>query len=80
MQMAGLFDKDKRTISEHLQNIFADGELAPAATVRKFRTVQQEGEREVTWLLDYYNLDAILSVGYRVKSPRGTRFSTEPVC
>jgi len=69
-----LFQKDVRTINEHLQNIFDEGELAPEATIRKFRIVQTEGKREVSRLIDYYNLDAILAVGYRVKSHRGTQF------
>ena len=74
LQMAELFSRDKRTISEHLKNIYAEGELDPAATVRKFQTVQIEGKREITRLLDCYNLETIIAVGYRVKSPRGTRF------
>lgn len=74
MQMAALFGRDKRTISEHIQTIFDDEELDPAATVRKFRTVQTEGSREVTRLLDHYSLDVVLAVGYRVRSRQGTRF------
>jgi len=58
-----LFQKDVRTINEHLQNIFEEGELAPEATIRKFRIVQTEGNRDVSRLVDYYNLDAILAVG-----------------
>jgi len=73
-QMSDLFQKDKRTISEHIQNIFEEGELSEAATVRKFRTVRIEGERSVSRDLEYYNLDVIISVGYRVKSHRGTQF------
>jgi hypothetical protein len=73
-QLCELFDKDKRTISEHIQNIFIEGELSPDATVRNFRTVQIEGSREVARQIDFYNLDVIISVGYRVSSHRGTQF------
>jgi hypothetical protein len=72
--MGDLFGKDVRTINEHLQNIFQDGELSPEATIRKFRIVRREGTREVTRTIDHYNLDAILAVGYRVRSPRGVQF------
>ena len=72
--MAALFDKDVRTINEHLQNLFEEGELDPEATIRKFRIVRREGDREVTRLIEHYSLDAILSVGYRVRSPRGVLF------
>ena len=73
-QMAELFDKDKRTISEHVQNIFEEGELKKDSTVRNFRTVQKEGRREVEREIEYCNLDVIISVGYRVKSKEGTQF------
>lgn len=73
-QIAELFQVTVKTISEHLQNIFAEGEIEPERTVRKFRTVQAEGAREVRRLLDHYHLDAILAVGYRVRSARGTQF------
>ena len=73
-QMGQLFGKDKRTISEHISNIFSEGELEKSSTVRKFRTVQTEGSREVERELDHYNLDVIISVGYRVKSVQGTQF------
>ena len=73
-QMVDLFGKAKGTISEHISNIFEEGELIKEATVRKSRTVQKEGEREVTRLQEFYNLDVIISVGYRVKSNRGTQF------
>ncbi len=73
-QMAELFGRDKSTISRHIGNIFAEGELEEQATVAKNATVQIEGEREVVRNLDYYNLDVIISVGYRVKSKRGTQF------
>ncbi|ENQ7656212.1 virulence RhuM family protein [Pseudomonas aeruginosa] len=72
--MAELFGVDVRTVSEHLKNIFASQELAPEATIRKFRIVQQEGQREVSRAVDFYNLDAIISVGYRVNSLRATQF------
>lgn len=72
--MAELFGVDVRTVSEHLKNIFASHELAPEATIRKFRIVQQEGQREVSRAVDFYNLDAIISVGYRVNSIRATQF------
>lgn len=73
-QMAQLFERDKSTISRHIKNIFEEGELLQKATVAKFATVQVEGSRKVERQLDYYNLDVIISVGYRVKSLRGTQF------
>jgi hypothetical protein len=74
-QMAELFQKAKSTISEHIRHIFEEGELPDnEVTVRKFRTVQNEGGRDVERALDFYNLDVIISVGYRVKSHRGTQF------
>ena len=72
--IAELFAKDVRTISEHLANIFEEGELSRGATVRNFRIVQQEGARQVTREIEHYNLEAILAVGYRVRSHRGTQF------
>ena len=72
--MAELFQTTKQNISLHLQNIYEEGELAPEATVKKYLTVRREGKREVQRLLDYYNLDMIISVGYRVKSHVATRF------
>jgi len=69
--MAELFNKDKRTISEHIRNIFNEGELAENSVVRKFRTTAPDGKSYDT---NYYNLDVIISVGYRVKSLRGTQF------
>lgn len=72
--MAALFGVDVRTINEHLGNIYAQGELVSEATVRKFRIVQIEGNREVARHVDFYNLDAIISVGYRVNSVRATQF------
>ncbi len=73
-QMAELFQVDKSGVSRHLKNIYETGELNPAATIANFATVQQEGPRSVQRELEYYNLDAIISVGYRVNSIRGTQF------
>ncbi|MHB1591946.1 MAG: virulence RhuM family protein [Sulfuricella sp.] len=73
-QLTELFGKAKGTISEHIKHIFEDGELTPAATVRLFRTVQAEGEREVTREVEHYNLDMVLALGFRVRSPVGVRF------
>ncbi len=69
-----LFGKSKATISEHLKKIYAEGELQMDSTVRKFRTVQMEGSRQIERDLEYYNLDAIISVGYRVNSYQATQF------
>ncbi len=73
-QMADLFGKDIRTVNEHIQNIFKESELEREATIRKFRIVQHEGARKVVREIDFYNLDVIISVGYRVKSIHGTQF------
>lgn len=73
-QIGELFGKDTRTVNEHLRNIVTEGELDATATIRKFRIVRREGTREVERLIDHYNLDAILAVGYRVRSSRGTQF------
>jgi len=73
-QMVALFDKSKKTISEHINNTFEEGELNRNSTVRKSRTVQKEGDRRISRVINYYNLDVIISVGYRVKSQRGTQF------
>ena len=72
--MAELFQKDVRTINEHIKNIYSEGELEPKATIRKFRIVQTEGARQVSRNVDFYNLEVIISIGYRVKSHRGTQF------
>jgi len=72
--MAELFGVDVRTISEHLANIYTSQELMREATIRKFRTVQREGSRNVTRTIEHYSLDAIISVGYRVNSLRATQF------
>ncbi len=73
-QMAELFGKDVRTISEHIQNIYSTEELLESSTLRKFRIVRQEGKRQVNRNIDHYNLDVIISVGYRVNSKQGTQF------
>lgn len=72
--MSTLFDVNVPAISKHLQNIFDEGELDQASTVSKMETVHLEGNRPVTRMLDYYNLDAVISVGYRVNSMRATQF------
>src|SRR5689334_12398861 len=72
--IAELFQVTVPTVNEHLGNIYDDGELDAGATIRKFRIVQTEGARAVGRLVDHYNLDAILAVGYRVRSARGTAF------
>lgn len=73
-QMADLFGKDVRTVNEHVQNIYAEQELPRDSTIRDFRIVRQEGSRQVARTIEHYNLDVIISVGYRVKSHQGTRF------
>lgn len=73
-QMVELFQRDKSVISRHIKNIFEEEELDKNSTVAKNATVQKEGQREVIREVSYYNLDVIISVGYRVKSLRGTQF------
>src|ERR1017187_3503574 len=73
-QLAELFQRDKSVISKHIKNIFEEGELHPEATVAKNATVQTEGARAVSRELEFYDLDVIIAVGYRVKSHRGTQF------
>jgi hypothetical protein len=73
-QMADLFQRDKSTISRHIKNIYEERELVRESTVAKFATVQKEGNRQVERAIEYYNLDVIISVGYRVKSIQGTKF------
>lgn len=73
-QMAELFQRDNSVISKHIRNIYAEAELSTSSTVAKFATVQNEGKRAVSREIEYYNLDVIISVGYRVKSHRGTQF------
>jgi len=72
--MADLYQVSVKTINEHLVNIYAEKELDPEATIRKFRILQTEGSRQVSRMVEHYNLDAILAVGYRVRSARGTAF------
>ena len=73
-QMATLFGKGRSTVTEHIANVFEEGELESDRTCRKFRQVRMEGSRQVERDIDHYNLDVIISVGYRVKSPQGTQF------
>jgi hypothetical protein len=73
-QIMDLFGKARRTIGEHIKNIYEEGELDKEATWREFRQVQKEGEREVSRKVSIYNLDVIISVGYRVQSQVGTEF------
>ena len=73
-QICELFGKAKSTISEHISAIFEDGELSPSSTVRNYRTVQMEGSREVARDVDFYNLDMIIAIGFRVRSSTGTKF------
>ncbi|MDO5769373.1 MAG: RhuM family protein, partial [Psychrobacter sp.] len=73
-QMATLFDKDTDTIGLHLKNIFNEGEVDEKATTEEFSVVRQEGKRQVRRKLRFYNLDAVISVGYRVNSKKGTQF------
>lgn len=72
--ISNLFGKSKATISEHLKKIYAEGELQMDSTVRNFRTVQTEGSRQIERDLEFYNLDAIIAVGYRVNSYQATQF------
>ena len=71
-QLVELYQTAKSTVSEHIKNIYTDEELTPDATVRKIRTVQNEGKREVERGLDYYNLDIIIALGYRINSKIAT--------
>ena len=73
-QLSDLFERDVRTINEHIKNIYKTEELEQNSTIRKFRIVRQEGKRKVSRDIDHYNLDMIISVGYRVNSKRGTQF------
>lgn len=73
-QMSVLFGRDVRTINEHLSSVYKEGELDKSSTIRKFRIVRNEGNRSVSRNIDHYNLDVIISVGYRVKSRQGTQF------
>jgi hypothetical protein len=69
-----LYQVSTKTVSEHLINIYEEGELATEPTIRNFQIVQLEGNRRVNRAVDHYNLDAVLAVGYRVRSDRGTKF------
>ena len=71
-QLVELYQTAKSTVSEHIKNIYTDEELTPDATVRKIRTVQNEGKREVERVLDYYNLDMIIALRYRINSKIAT--------
>jgi len=73
-QMAELFNKSVKTINDHIGNIFEEGELEKKSTIRKYRIVQMEGKREVERETNFYTLDVIISVGYRIKSKEGTKF------
>ena len=73
-QMADLFQRDKSVISRHISNVYEEGELERGATVANYATVQAEGSRQIQRDIEFYNLDVIISVGYRVKSPRGVQF------
>src|SRR5690606_36295612 len=73
-QLVELFDSSKANVSEHIKHIFQSKELEESSTVRKFRTVQKEGERQVTRQRVHYNLDVIIAVGYRINTKRGTQF------
>ena len=73
-QICELFGKAKSTISEHIKAIFEEEELNPISTVRNYRTVQKEGNREVERDIEYYNLDMIIAIGFRVRSSTGTKF------
>lgn len=73
-QMAVLFGKDIKTVNEHIHNVYREKELGQKSTIRKFQIVQNEGDRQVVRNIDHYNLDVIISVGYRVKSIQGTQF------
>lgn len=76
-QIAALYEKSPPTVNEQLKNIYEAGELTPEATIRKYRTVAREGSRDVERLLDHYNLEAVLAVGYRVNSTHVARPCSE---
>ena len=73
-QLSDLYQVSVKTVNEHLVNIYDDSELSPEATIRKFRIVRSEGNRQVSRLVDHFRLEAMLSVGYRVRSQRGVQF------
>jgi len=72
--MAALFEVSVPTINEYLNNLYSQEEISKVSTIRKFRTVQKEGNRDVARNVDFYNLDAIIAVGFRVNSTRATQF------
>lgn len=74
IEMAELFDTTKQNISLHIKNLLAEGEVTAEGTIKESLTVQIEGERQVERQIQLYNLEVILAVGYRVRSPRGTQF------
>lgn len=74
LQLADLFQTTKQNISLHIKNLFREGELEPAATVKEYLTVQTEGRRTVSRAVAHYNLDMIIAIGFRVRSSRGTQF------
>jgi hypothetical protein len=73
-QISTLFNRDIKTIGKHINNVFSEGELEKTSTVAKFATVQNEGGRNIERQIEHYNLDVIISVGYRIKSKQGTQF------
>ena len=73
-QMAELFGRDRSVVTKHIRNIFKEGELEPEATCAKFAQVQSEGKRAVSRKVEHFNLDVIISLGYRVNSKRGVQF------
>ncbi|HEY0194457.1 MAG TPA: virulence RhuM family protein [Kofleriaceae bacterium] len=73
-QLAELYQVGVPTVNEHIHNLFAEGEVMPEATIRKFRTLRTEGNRSVSRTLEHYSLPVVVAVGYRVRSPRGTQF------
>ena len=73
-QIAELFDKDTRTINEHIKTIYKEEELTEISTIRNFRIVQKEGNREVARDIIHYNLDVVISIGYRANSKKATKF------
>ncbi len=72
--LSNLYQISVSSVNEHLTHIYEEGELSPEATIRKFRIVRTEGKRDISRIIEHYNLEAILAVGYRVRSNRGTQF------
>jgi hypothetical protein len=79
-QLSLLFGRDVKTIDKHINNVFIEGELQKGSTVANFARVQEEGGRTIERQIEYYNIDVIISVGYRVKSKQGTQFRIRPKC